>query len=76
MEGKKINERLRFDVKFLLWRAEVYALSPQDIEVRFDELRREYAQLAEGPYELRLVEQQLRDWHPIITALASTAKSA
>lgn len=76
MEGNKVSERLRFDVKFLLWRAEVYALTHQEIEARFDELRREYRQLAEGVAEQKLVDRQLNDWHPIVMAMASTAKSA
>lgn len=75
MDCIKLSERLRFDMKFLLWRAEVYTLPSRDIEKRFRELSDEYMAMA-AQEERDRVSRELSDWRMILSAMMHPAKSA
>lgn len=75
MNNSKLSERLRFDMKFLLWRAEVYQLQLEEVESRFREINDEYLSLAQGEQSTHIA-RELSEWHLILSHLAHPAQSA
>jgi len=75
MDGSNLSERLRFDMKFLLWRAEVYGLDRRELESRYQQLQEEYLALASGDQRNR-IRRELSDWHLILSNLSHSIKSA
>lgn len=79
MEDSSLDERLRFDIKFLIWRAEVHELDAQAVEARYQAIREQYLHLAQ-PEQRQWLEANLDEWHLVLRSLAppeaqSAAKS-
>jgi len=75
MDGSNLSERLRFDMKFLIWRAEVYSFSASELEARFQQISNEYLALASVDQRQR-ISRELADWRLIVRSLATPSQSA
>lgn len=63
MPYSKLADRLIFDIKFLLWRAEVHLLPSEEITRRYREIERRYLALADTD-EVGLVRREIAQWLP------------
>ncbi len=70
MTHSKLTEKLEFDIKFLLWRAEVHNLAPADIRRRYQEIEQHYLELSDHR-SADLVRDILAVWHSEIERLSN-----
>lgn len=61
MTPSRITARLEYDVKHLIWRAQVHGLASDEIYQRFEQIRREYLQISTVS-ERGLLLNKLDEW--------------
>ena len=70
MSETKLIERLEFDIKFLLWRAEVHSLPAIEIHHRYEEISQHYLKLSDAQIEA-VVKAILAGWGAEIKRVSS-----
>ena len=65
MTHSRLTARLEYDIKHLIWRAQVHELSRQEINHRFEQIKREYLQIS-AAHERGLLVQKMDEWEVIL----------
>ncbi|WP_207061457.1 hypothetical protein [Motiliproteus sp. SC1-56] len=70
MGYSRLSDRLAFDIKFLLWRAEVHVMSPEEIASRYREIEQRYLSLAEEREDQEKLRAEIASWRGPLSQVA------